>query len=170
MALRGVSPMIWRRLLVPGSTSLARLHRAIQIAYHWDDDYLHQFHIYGKNYGTYNSDGFASAYGADEALIDDFSFDAGDKFFYEYNFFKHYIIDCRIENIKEVKKASIFCIKGNGMIGANKYDELEPTMNLFKAIANSDEHTTMDDIRPFVEALNAVRFNRHHINYRLQTE
>ncbi|MDX2504157.1 MAG: hypothetical protein QNL62_06750 [Gammaproteobacteria bacterium] len=27
IALRGVSPMIWRRLRIPGSTSLADLHR-----------------------------------------------------------------------------------------------------------------------------------------------
>ncbi len=168
IALRGVSPMIWRRLRIPGSTSLATLHHIIQIVYNWDNDYLHQFHIYGKDYGTYNDAGFSSAYGADEALIDGFTFDVGDKFIYKYNFFKHYLIDIRIEDIKESKKSSIFCTKGNGMIGATKYDELELTMNLFKAISDADEHTTVGDIRPFVEALNAVRFNRDYINYRLQ--
>lgn len=169
IALRGVSPMIWRRLRVPGNTSLAQLHRAIQIAYHWDDDYLHQFHIYGKDYGTHNSAGFAHAYGADAVTLDDFQFDIGDKFFYEYNFFEHYRIDIRIENIENAKQASVFCTKGNGMIGADKYDELELTMNLFKAIANTDEHTTVGDIRSFVEALNAVRFNRHHVNHRIKS-
>lgn len=43
--------MIWRRLQVPGNTSLAQLHHIIQISYGWDDDYLHRFHIYGKDYG-----------------------------------------------------------------------------------------------------------------------
>lgn len=44
IALRGVSPMVWRRLRIPENTSLAQLHNIIQIAYNWDDEYLHQFH------------------------------------------------------------------------------------------------------------------------------
>lgn len=51
IALRKVSPMVWRRLRVPGNTSLAHLHHIIQIAYNWDNEHLHQFHIYGKDYG-----------------------------------------------------------------------------------------------------------------------
>jgi len=51
IALRGMSPMIWRRLQIPGSTSLANFHHVIQIVFGWDDDHLHRFHIYGKDYG-----------------------------------------------------------------------------------------------------------------------
>jgi hypothetical protein len=49
IALRGVSPMIQRRIRVTGKISLADLHRIIQIAMGWDNDYLHCFHIYGKD-------------------------------------------------------------------------------------------------------------------------
>jgi pRiA4b ORF-3-like protein len=49
IALRGVSPMFWRRL--PGTASLAMLHECIQIINRWDDENLHRFHIYGKDYG-----------------------------------------------------------------------------------------------------------------------
>ena len=75
IAIRGVSPMIWRRLRVPGETSLARLHHCIQSVNGWDDFHLHQFHIYGKDYGTCNSVGFSFAYDADTTLLDDFGFD-----------------------------------------------------------------------------------------------
>nr|WP_252120253.1 MULTISPECIES: plasmid pRiA4b ORF-3 family protein [Yersiniaceae] len=34
-------------------------------------------------------------------VIDDFAFDAGDRFTYEYNFFEHWIHDIRIEAIQE---------------------------------------------------------------------
>jgi len=44
VALRGASPMIWRRLRVQGNTSLADLHHIIQIAMGWDNEYLHCFH------------------------------------------------------------------------------------------------------------------------------
>jgi len=55
IALRGDSPMIQRRILVTGKTSLADLHHIIQIAMGWDNDYLHSFHIYGKDGFYYKS-------------------------------------------------------------------------------------------------------------------
>lgn len=51
IAVRGVSPMVWRRLRIAADTSLAALHFIIQIIQGWGDDHLHQFHIYGKDYG-----------------------------------------------------------------------------------------------------------------------
>ena len=39
IAVRGVSPMIWRRLRISGSYKLAQFHPFIQIAMGWDDDY-----------------------------------------------------------------------------------------------------------------------------------
>ncbi|MUN04678.1 hypothetical protein GNZ04_20820 [Escherichia coli] len=47
IAVRGVSPMVWRRLRIAADTSLAALHFIIQIIQGWGDDHLHQFHIYG---------------------------------------------------------------------------------------------------------------------------
>jgi len=43
--------MVWRRLRIAGNTSLASLHYIIQISQRWEDDHLHCFHIYGKDYG-----------------------------------------------------------------------------------------------------------------------
>ncbi|HAU2960810.1 TPA: plasmid pRiA4b ORF-3 family protein [Salmonella enterica subsp. diarizonae] len=51
IAVYGVKPMIWCRLRISANTSLAALHYIIQIVQGWGDDYLHQFHIYGKDYG-----------------------------------------------------------------------------------------------------------------------
>ncbi|MED8094750.1 IS1096 element passenger TnpR family protein [Escherichia coli] len=51
IAVRSVSPVVWRRLRIAADTSLAALHFIIQIIQGWGDDYLHQFHIYGKDYG-----------------------------------------------------------------------------------------------------------------------
>lgn len=171
IALRGVSPMVWRRLQVPGNTSLAQLHHIIQIANDWDDEYLHQFHIDGKDYGISYLGGIAFADNARQVFLDDFGFDMKDKFTYEYNFFKSWAVDIRIEDIKELSSLpSVYCIGGNGMPGLNKYDEVKPMMKLLKAIANADETTTVGDIRPLVDAVNAVRFNRNFTNHRLKTE
>ncbi|MBT8334333.1 MAG: plasmid pRiA4b ORF-3 family protein [Deltaproteobacteria bacterium] len=40
-------PLIWRRILVPGSMTLASLHRAIQVCMGWSDSDTHQF-LVGK--------------------------------------------------------------------------------------------------------------------------
>jgi Plasmid pRiA4b ORF-3-like protein len=50
--LKGSSPPIWRRLLVTGDTSLAKLHRILQIVMGWYDCHLHQFVIHGRDYGV----------------------------------------------------------------------------------------------------------------------
>lgn len=41
--LRGISPQIWRRVLVPADLTLYGLHRVIQIAFGWEDYHLHAF-------------------------------------------------------------------------------------------------------------------------------
>jgi hypothetical protein len=49
--LKGIRPPIWRRIQVPGDTSLWKLHKAIQILMGWEDYHLHSFTIGGFRYG-----------------------------------------------------------------------------------------------------------------------
>ncbi|NHB98171.1 plasmid pRiA4b ORF-3 family protein [Photorhabdus stackebrandtii] len=92
MALRGISPMVWRRFRLLSETSLAAFHYIIQIAQGWHGDHLHQFHIYGKDYGISYSGGIAFSDNPYKITLDDFEFDAGDRFTYEYNFFENWRI------------------------------------------------------------------------------
>ncbi len=41
--LLGVSPMVWRRLLVPGRYTLRELHGVIQVAMGWEGIHLYDF-------------------------------------------------------------------------------------------------------------------------------
>jgi hypothetical protein len=52
VVVQGVSPLIWRRLLVCSDMSLATLHDVLQIVLAWSDVYLHGFCIHGKEYGS----------------------------------------------------------------------------------------------------------------------
>jgi len=49
--LDGVTPPVWRVVLVPESICLDRLHRVIQIAMGWQDAHLHEFIIGKVRYG-----------------------------------------------------------------------------------------------------------------------
>ena len=52
IVLRGISPLIWRRVQVRSDTTLAHLHAILQILFTWSDKHLHSFHIHGKEYGS----------------------------------------------------------------------------------------------------------------------
>jgi hypothetical protein len=171
VALRGVSPMVWRRIRLHGDTSLGALHFIIQFAFGWDNEYLHSFHIYGKDYGISYDCGIGFSDNPWLITLESFKFEPRDRFTYEYNFYRHWFLDIRIERIHEPsKKKTSFCLSGHGMPDATKHDETERTLDLMQAIAELDETTTISDIRMFIEALNRVRFNRHQFNHLLHEQ
>jgi hypothetical protein len=47
LVLAGISPIIWRRLLVSSETTIAQLHQYIQICFDWRGEHLHRFRIHG---------------------------------------------------------------------------------------------------------------------------
>jgi pRiA4b ORF-3-like protein len=47
----GISPLIWRRLLIPADTTIAGLHTVLQTAFGWGGEHLHRFVIHGTEYG-----------------------------------------------------------------------------------------------------------------------
>ena len=51
VVLCGVSPLVWRRLLVVSTTSIAELHEILQNAFGWSGEHLHRFLIHGAAYG-----------------------------------------------------------------------------------------------------------------------
>ena len=63
-------------------------------------------------------------------MIDDFEFDVGDRFTYEYNFFEHWIHDIRVEAIYE----NTVLYSGHGMPGATVADEFDKTLAFLEAI------------------------------------
>jgi hypothetical protein len=172
LSLRGVSPLIWRRLHVPGITSLATLHDAIQIVNGWDNEYLHRFHIYAVDYGISYSGGMSFRKNAHHVFLDDFEFSAGDKFFYEYNFFENNIVDIRIEAIAEKDNCNkkIDCIKGNGMPGVTKADVSDAQYNFMKAIINMKPDEKLEKIVPLAEALQELQFSDQRANQKLSSE
>jgi hypothetical protein len=52
VVVQGVSPLIWRRLLIRSDMSLATLQTMLQIVFAWSDMHLHYFRIHGKEYGS----------------------------------------------------------------------------------------------------------------------
>jgi len=54
--LREIAPKIWRRVLVPETITLQRLHAVIQAAFQWGGGHLHEFEAAGVRYGSSDPD------------------------------------------------------------------------------------------------------------------
>jgi len=171
IALHGITPMVWRRLRVPGNTSLAVLHHVIQILFNWDEYNLHQFHIYGKDYGLNYIGAVMYSDDANKVVLDDFQFDVGDKFTYEYNFFEHNMHDIRIETIKDLLTVNydISCLSGSGMVGATKYDVIQVEYEMLEKLVKQKGKITIEDIHEFQDKINHVSFNKLRLNQSLSS-
>lgn len=56
ITLEEVTPTVWRRLLVPGTIRLAKLHDVFQSAMGWTNSHLHRFTIGGESFGMHVDD------------------------------------------------------------------------------------------------------------------
>lgn len=107
--MRGISPLIWRRLLVRQDTTLAQLHHILQLIFDWSGEHLHEFHIYGKDYGDNGAD-------TRDVRLSEFRLHPGERFRYVYDFGAYWQCDIRLEASLPVdaKRYYPVCISGKG--------------------------------------------------------
>ena len=84
LILADTRPPVWRRLRIPATLSLARLHRAIQTAFGWEDDHGHVFRIRGGEYGECGDED-AFAFRGERVSLAGLGLAPGDTFTYEYD-------------------------------------------------------------------------------------
>jgi len=112
--LRGVSPLIWRRLLVRGDSTVAELHEALQVAFGWEDMHLNRFDIRGREYGVYRDGGPLFDTDARKVRLCDLKLRRLERFTYEYDFGDCWIHDLRLEAMLPVDARKIYpvCVAG----------------------------------------------------------
>jgi Plasmid pRiA4b ORF-3-like protein len=112
--LRGISPMIWRRLLLRSDQTLADLHQTLQIVFGWSDFHLHRFRIHGKDFGVSRRGGPSFYQDAYQVRLADFHFRLGERFLYEYDFGDQWEHQIRLERILPLppKQTCPVCIGG----------------------------------------------------------
>ena len=95
--LQGISPMVWRRLLVRSDSTIADLHYTIQIAMGWSGVHLNRFHIHGQDFGVYHDGGISFADNPENVSLSAFGFRTRERFLYEYDFQDAWLHEVRIE-------------------------------------------------------------------------
>jgi len=116
ISLRDISPMIWRRLLVTSSTTIAQLHDSLQTAMGWEDLHLHQFRVYGKAYGIWRDGGILFDDNPYQVTLADFKLRARERFVYEYDMGDCWQHDIRIERVLPLDPSKMYpvCTGGAG--------------------------------------------------------
>lgn len=100
VVVKGISPLIWRRLLIPSDMSLATLHAALQIVFAWSDVHLHHFCIHGKEYGCARLGGPSFEDDPRQVPLGQLRLHRGERFTYVYNFIDHWVCDLRLEAVR----------------------------------------------------------------------
>jgi len=96
IVLRHVSPMVWRRVVVPSALTLADLHEVIQVAMGWEDEHLHRFHVHGRDHAL-GRPGSPEDGEPHTTRLMDLRLRAGERFLYEYNFHGPWVHDLRLQ-------------------------------------------------------------------------
>lgn len=126
VVLLGISPMIWRRLLVSSDSTIADLHYTLQIAMGWEDIHLHHFIIHGLQYGITQPGGIIFSDRARVVKLATLGFWVKERFIYEYDFSIHPAMgawrywwrhEIRVETILTPQTNQIYpvCVGGKGV-------------------------------------------------------
>jgi len=100
VVLAGVSPLIWRQLLVPDETTIAGLHAVLQTAFGWGGEHLHRFVIHGRYYGIAYAGGPGFRDNARQVRLADLGLRPTERFTYDYDFTDAWRLDLRLEQIQ----------------------------------------------------------------------
>jgi len=109
--LTGISPMVWRRVLVPASFTLRELHGVIQVAMGWEGIHLYDFQLRAARYGS-----FEVGASSPDVTLATLRFRKDARFVYEYDLnipWRHEVrIEDRLE--PEARKTYPVCAGGGG--------------------------------------------------------
>ena len=92
--LLGISPMIWRRVLVSSSITLRELHGILQVAMGWDGIHLFQFDIRAVDYGSWELHAASP-----DIPLSGFGFRRNDRLSYIYDMGDYWKHEVRVEAI-----------------------------------------------------------------------
>jgi pRiA4b ORF-3-like protein len=99
VTLKETKPPIWRRILVPGDSTLPRLHRILQVVMGWYDSHLHQFKVGGASYGEPDRDFPDDMISERKVKLNQVAPHEKDRFTYEYDFGDSWEHDIVVERI-----------------------------------------------------------------------
>ncbi len=114
ISLKRMRNPVWRRVLVPATARLGRLHQVIQIVMNWDGDHLHAFHVGNEHYGDpfYSTD----LYDEESLRLSDTFTPSIKTITYLYDFGASWYHDITFEKVLDLDVDATYpvCVTGRG--------------------------------------------------------
>lgn len=131
-------PPVWRKLVVPGSFSFHRFHKAIQASFGWEDYHLYQFSEKGHAsewvISTPSDDDWQEVKNSRKIKLSELFGTKGQVLLYIYDFGDDWLHKITLEDITQGEAVKAECTDGKGKCppedcgGAWGYEALKQTM------------------------------------------
>lgn len=163
--LLGISPMIWRCLLVRETMSLHELHGVLQVAMGWEGIHLFQFSIRG----TIHSKPCLNGPGGIDTPLSTFRFRQNGKFRYIYDMNCWWDHELRIEDRTNPVPAKHYpvCIGGSGFCPPEDCGGPE---GYYAGLEEAFSPEAMDDLRLFADFIRRLEIARDNPSLLLEDE
>ncbi|MEW9824916.1 MAG: plasmid pRiA4b ORF-3 family protein (plasmid) [Candidatus Symbiodolus clandestinus] len=166
--LAGISPVIWRRILIPSTTTLGKLHTVIQLAFSWRDYHLHEFSIRDKRYGIPDPElNWGEPIRSEKGILLTRALNNTDNFKYIYDFgddWEHIIkVEKRLPYDPD-RGLSIMCLEGKNAAPPEDVGGIPGYEEFVEVMGNSQhpEHHRM--LGWYGELFDPTRFDKYVLN------
>jgi hypothetical protein len=146
--LQRLEPLVWRRILVPGTVKLAKLDRVLQAAMGWNNTHLHEWVIQGQRYGAPDDEW------ADQDVRDDRKVTVGavltelvDKFTHNYDFgdgWEHQVTVEQRLPVQEGRNDWPMCIAGENACPPDDVGGPDGYLNFLEALRKPQHEQHLD--------------------------
>jgi len=153
VTLKGSKPPIWRRVLVPDTVTLAKLHQVLQFVMGWSDSHMHQFIEAGQYYGTANPDfDLMEVHDENKYRLGQLLKKEKQSLTYEYDFGDGWEHQLTLEKILPVdpKMTLPVCIKAKGACPPEDIGGLWGYYDFLEAL-NDPAHPEHDNYREWID-------------------
>ena len=148
--LLGISPMVWRRVMVPNICTLRELHGVIQVAMGWEGIHLFQFRLRSRRYGSWE----LSASSPDVTL-EAMRLRKGARIAYDYDLNIPWRHEVRIEDHLPVETGKVYptCMGGDG---ACPPEDCGGPRGYRAGLDDASSWRALDDLRTMADILREV--------------
>ncbi|MDZ4834251.1 MAG: tetratricopeptide repeat protein [Candidatus Melainabacteria bacterium] len=145
ISLKRVKPLVWRRIVILSSLSLAELHYLIQEAMGWEDSHLHEFRIGNSRFGDRKQ--MDDVKNERTLNLADFNLQVGSKFEYLYDFGDdwHHVIEVEKRLSRAEFEAGEIFVTGKGACPPEDCGGPFGFMHLLEALGDPDARENLPE-------------------------
>ncbi len=144
VSLLDIRPAIWRRLLVPATIKLPKLHNVLQLCFDWTNSHLHAFRFEGESYEAAHSadwgadfPGMNKPHDEKKVRLCDLLHAPDDWLIYEYDFGDSWAHEVLVEKLLPgVADRTVTCLAGTRAGPPDDCGSVPGYENLVEAMAD----------------------------------